>query len=140
MSRVIKFRAWDVINKKMYKVAYPTWNGGTQGKLDPDISHDVEFIDEDGDEQPIVMQFTGLTDKNGKEIWEFDLMETPLGGLGLVTMTSGMWAVMNLDKKWSSLAGEIKDSSVNIGSIFEDIERLEKERIKGFIDAIPHFA
>lgn len=73
--RKIKFRAWDVINKKMYPVAYPTWNGATEGKIDF-ISHTVETIDEDGDDKPIVMQFTGIQDQYGKDIYEGDIINT----------------------------------------------------------------
>ncbi len=58
MSRPIKFRAWLPNIKKM------THSFGLFTV--PDGIADVEM--------PIIMQFTGLTDKNGKEIWEGDVV------------------------------------------------------------------
>jgi uncharacterized phage protein (TIGR01671 family) len=59
MKREIKFRAWDLDAKdKMYH-----WE---------EISR--TFIEHLNHPRVAVMQFTGLTDKNGKEIYEGDLI------------------------------------------------------------------
>ena len=60
MNERFKFRAWDTINKKMYKCS-----GFLCGQ--------VIIIEDDGnvigknDEDFIHMQFTGLKDKNGED-------------------------------------------------------------------------
>lgn len=70
--REIKFRIWDVENKEMLKVQEldfePTFYGGRMA-IRPDQYNDY-FDTED----MILMQYTGLKDKNGKEIYEGDVV------------------------------------------------------------------
>lgn len=70
--REIKFRIWDVENKEMLNVQEldfePTFYGGRIA-IRPDQYNDY-FDTED----MILMQYTGLHDKNGKEIYEGDIV------------------------------------------------------------------
>jgi uncharacterized phage protein (TIGR01671 family) len=72
MNREIKFRIWDIENKEMLKVQEldfePTFYGGRIA-IRPDQYNDY-FDTED----MILMQYTGLHDKNGKEIYEGDII------------------------------------------------------------------
>jgi hypothetical protein len=65
MSREIKFRAWDDFNKEMI----PYLSIDNQG-----------WIFSSATNSPFVMQFTGLLDKNGKEIYEGDVLKAAKTG------------------------------------------------------------
>ncbi len=73
MDREIKFRIWDKFNKKMY-----FQNEISVGIL-PEDFYVIENLDGKIIVQPesaILMQYTGLKDKNGKEIYEGDLLKS----------------------------------------------------------------
>jgi uncharacterized phage protein (TIGR01671 family) len=92
--REIKFRAYSNQRKKMYSSAIPTLSGGIEWEYE----HGTRGFDSLG-ENYILMQFTGLKDKNGKEIFEGDILsieEPKIEGkqtrLGRYVVKFGEWS------------------------------------------------
>lgn len=121
--REIKFRAWDkelkfMVDDTMYIMGIGTGN---------------VFFDNQGDliEQSnklVLMQYTGLKDKNGKDIYEGDVSKNYYKGqwvnLVVVWNPLGMWSV-----KWKD--GYLNNYHINnqnmevIGNIYENPELLK---------------
>ncbi len=81
MNREIKFRAWDEVNQKTRywpdKTNMTFWRDGELVYFDHDGGRLILSLSEE-------MQYTGLKDKNGKDLdwWEGDLLELDGGASG----------------------------------------------------------
>ncbi len=92
--REIKFRAWDKENKKMFSptcidFGFESCLIGYEKDSDGNIIA-PSYVNEVSFDRCTLMQFTGLKDKNGKEIYLLDYIKTPTG-IGLVVWDKCYW-------------------------------------------------
>ena len=121
--REIKFRAWDKKNKCWFKTELEFYGFHLWGEctlLCPPNANDLQNLE--------VTQFTGLKDRNGKEIYEGDILTD-----NIVVKWRDDWASFALDKYgWmhDHYFGEgvnAKDIEI-IGNIYENPDLLTTPR------------
>ena len=123
-----KFRAWDTTNKEMFKDTFAITESGQVVVVDQSsvfVSPDYVFVD-----NLVIMQSTGLKDKNGKEVFVGDIIKCTRGCLYEVyiekeyggTCFGGMPAVYLKDLREGYAWTEHEEI---IGNIYENPELLE---------------
>lgn len=131
-----KFRAWDTTNKEMFKDTFAITESGQVVVVDQSsvfVSPDYVFVD-----NLVIMQSTGLFDKNNKEIFEGDIIAN---GPDVMCMKRHNTLGFYVEKKgkvefiadcavledFEEDAKEIADSLEIIGNIYENPELLEEK-------------
>ena len=133
-NRIVKFRVWDKVEKTFWNTndGLYFWLHGKTAKELGGISI-AYFVGRN--EQFVVQQFTGLTDENGKEIYEGDIIYEferirsfieEKFDLGVVTYDNNRAAfVVN----WGNIQGFYMPQSHQMevrGNVFENTELLKK--------------
>ncbi|WBF77447.1 YopX family protein [Lacticaseibacillus rhamnosus] len=127
MKREIKFRAYSSHNHKMYPVSNIEWDiDGRIWVTADDGKNGIELIDEEAH----LMQYAGLEDKNGREIYEGDVLDIGLrnqDGKPIIAPVSyeTYAAGYVLDNGGNGIWQRLTKECEVIGNTFENPELLE---------------
>lgn len=119
MNREIKFRAWQKWHEYMFTPDYIDF-----------INGNIIIGENDGDsryEDIPLMQYTGLKDKNGKEIYEGDVLEFPFEmGIVYVINDGFRFAIKSFGSQTIEYESEevLKQTKI-IGNIYENPEFIQ---------------
>lgn len=130
MKRKIKFRAWDEDSSQMHYpdsidtntgIQFCHYHGEASRKADP---HPV-LLHLTADD---LMQYTGLQDKNGKDIYQGDIITVRNEGAYAIVWSEefGCWHISQGDGHW--MIYEENKSAVIIGNIYENPELVDGGR------------
>ena len=132
-----KFRAWDIAKKEMFKDTFAITESGQVVVVEQeDVMSPPDYVFVD---HLVIMQSTGLFDKNGREIFEGDIIAN---GPDVMCMKRHNTLGFYVEKKgrvefiadcavleeFEEDAKEIADSLEIIGNIYENKDILEEEK------------
>lgn len=134
-ERIYKFRAWDTEEKVMYEVYAMDWEGGSHKIVTAHLYADGKskkvYPDEKMGDQIEFMQYTGLKDSKGREIFEGDLVQYHVYTVGKTFTGEVVW-----DDRWANFmlrsheweeADWVKITNVEvIGNRYENPELLRE--------------
>ena len=120
-----RYRAWDTTNKEMFKDTFSITESGQVVVVEQEdvmCPPDYVFVD-----NLVIMQSTGLKDKNGKEIFEGDVVKCN-GLLGTIESFKAMWICSFVKYNNYQKVGFFAQEIEVVGSIYENPELLEDKK------------
>jgi len=125
MQREIKFRAWDKENKEFVPTDILINANGEITRVDTGR----EWTDVDHLDIFELMQYTGLKDKNGKEIYEKDLVKDGNGKIAVIEWHDLRASWIFCDEEFNELLFEKTLLLLEVvGNIYEHPELLETRK------------
>lgn len=111
--REIKFRCWDVLESKFVQD-----NNIIYGEL-----ADQAIYNPEKSEYYVLQQYTGMKDKNGKEIWEGDVFDYGGGRVFYITYVGCQFVATFNDRVINTMIPIYNFE--NIGNIYENPELIK---------------
>ena len=141
MNRIIKFRAWDIKRKDMVYFWTERNTGDHSLAIRPCITLEGKFFgvsqysnvgaEELSDHEWRFMQFTGLHDKNGKEIYEGDVVQCSFADgaskRGEISFVDGSFDVCFYQHRDYLKCFVVNHAIEIIGNIYENPELLKEQ-------------
>jgi uncharacterized phage protein (TIGR01671 family) len=125
MNREIKFRVWNKVDKCWQSEEHFAIRlCGDKWFIDDETAELIEIKNENNF---TLMQYTGLTDKNGKEIWEGDVMKWNQSHNVIVEFQGGKFGGRFLNHVSINMWVDLSKLEI-IGNIFENESLLNQTK------------
>lgn len=123
MNREIKFRSWNVEQEIMHDIAMPSWNGSHEVWKNNEPLTETQWLSFGPANAGILMQYSGINDKNGAEIYEGDRFRIGSGKkIFEVRFEHGCFMAFYNGKQYG-LIGEIQSCFIEVvGNIYQQIK------------------
>lgn len=121
--RELKFRAWFPITKELIVFCDPyicSEYSTISFETEKEDYKGICMLPDDYTEvkMNVLMQFTGLLDKNGKEIYEFDKLKDLGGDIGIVEFDDGSFIIKH-ENGTSNFIARVNHFEI-VGNIYEN--------------------